>query len=1355
MRNKHCKLIAIVLAALLVVGLFPANLLTSAEAVESAGNTTADDGVSDETAGDITTQETERSSDDLADWTDTGLQNADGTPVTAQQGDTAGNSGAVTSSDTSVLSEDTPDSYTLTLDLDGGQVNGLQGAGWTRSSASSYTWYYTVTAGDNLTPDDTLGGLLPSAPYREGYRFQGWNVDGNPATGDAPVPVTADTTVTARWEVTEYTVTFRDGSASQTLWTVQVPYSATLWTDRNETPWTADGLVWNVVEGYTDQWTASVNITLGGVQHPSVEVTRHLAGPAAAESDRYYYSFRIDGLYYFTYGGAEPAKSGYSFTGWRMTVGGTGFAVTQDSTFTAQFQAGTTYIVNVYYYYADGSRVEDITTQTLTYAEQELQGGTIKFQLGAQEKAFYSWELSSGTNGVSVQGNQVTVNVDEAYAGSSGATKFLALTVVYSPVDITYTVEYYQQNVGTDTGYTKVGTTGSATAPYGSLVSVADRPDLGADVSFDGFEAASGSQSALRGGVLLETGTTNVDFDTNNESAVIRIYYDRASYFIYFQTGTSEVYLEPEKVQYGGAMPKLEDNIDKLHRTGYQQVTRSDISWMYLDENGVLQEIPVSEQNGTMPAYDVYAVIHWRPATTSIQIVYWVESRNSASFQNAYTRKVENVATEAELTVNLEGNSMTISGGMIAQGNTIVATGFQELIQQRYGDDQYATFFSYSSANTKTSPGNVANAQATDSGSVQEGAITQDQFRVKVNGDGSTTINVYYTRNLYTLEFVLGRSHATLWGTQYEVATATPGTFGNSTWTTVSGAVTFQDFQSGVDVSTPGGTYGNLNVMKEYRITGSALDRRAPVGRYGTKSINGYNCYVYTLTARFEAEISTLWPTANNMTQRFNNISYISMGTDANSYYRVVFTSEIAQHNVLNVYSTMDYNILTVRSNASSPWTATADTGNGTVAHQMVAYWSGDAAEYHYYFLYEVLDTTLTPGPGVSTFDPSKADQGQYEEGQTVSYNGKVYVYTTSFSAQYSTSTKSGQNQPAKQGFSSEGKLYVGNDEKANSNIYFFYARESYNLSIQNISAEYPIPKDILTQNFDCLENYGEGVHTLAQLGWHWNDTQDTIYVRYGGYLSPLGESEIIDWLTGAGGLKYPIPTSSENQYYFSRWYRNAGQSVWVDWSDYDLSTIKSNVTLYAGWFTPRFTTTYVLNGGSWVDQGDNAIRYTLIAYTDGTGQHAFFYYPHQTQQQNATLYWYIQSQASDRLYVDNLYTCKVSDVLQWDAATQHWAVKGGLDLEVLKQQSTLDTTGTRLVNSYYCYMGQDGQDPTYSHEGYVNINASLDTVLQEPQNPVRNGYNFSGWFYFDEVTDPETSKIYLADVLGENQGLL
>lgn len=212
MGQKCGKLIAILLAVLLLVGLFPTNLMTSAEAEESSGDAMVDSGETNESTTGTTSRETKSAGEEDAEWADTGKLNADGPPVTAQQGDTTGNSGAVTSSDTSVLSEGTPDSYTLTLELNGGQVNGLQGAGWTRSSASSYTWVYTVTAGDSLTLNDTLGGLLPSEPYREGYRFLGWDVDGSPATGESTVQVATDTTVTARWEVTEYTVTFRDGT---------------------------------------------------------------------------------------------------------------------------------------------------------------------------------------------------------------------------------------------------------------------------------------------------------------------------------------------------------------------------------------------------------------------------------------------------------------------------------------------------------------------------------------------------------------------------------------------------------------------------------------------------------------------------------------------------------------------------------------------------------------------------------------------------------------------------------------------------------------------------------------------------------------------------------------------------------------------------------------------------------------------------------------------------------------------------------------------------------------------------------------------------------------------------------------
>lgn len=1362
MGQKCGKLIAILLAVLLLVGLFPTNLMTSAEAEESSGDAMVDSGETNENTTGTTSRETESAGEEDAEWADTGKLNADGTPVTAQQGDTTGNSGAVTSSDTSVLSEGTPDSYTLTLELNGGQVNGLQGAGWTRSSASSYTWVYTVTAGDSLTLNDTLGGLLPSEPYREGYRFLGWDVDGSPATGESTVQVATDTTVTARWEVTEYTVTFRDGSAEEPLWTVKVPYDATLWTDQNETPWTSvEENGWTPVDDQTDQWTAKVDIALGSTRHENVEVTRHLTSTEGETPTRYYYSFRIDGLYYFTYGGTEPTKTGYSFTGWRMTAGGTGFAVTRDATFTARFQAGATYIINVYYYYSDGSRVEDITTQTLTYSAQQVVNNTITFHLTAKEKEFYAWKLN-GAEGVSQSGNEVTVDVEQAYADSAGSTtRFLALTVVYSPVEITYTVEYYQQNVGagTDqaTDYQQVGTTSAQTAPYGSLVTVTDRPALDGGVSFDGFEASSVSQSALHSGVLLETGTTNVEFQADKKSATIQIYYDRASYFIYFQTGTSEVYLDPVKIQYGGEMPKLEDNIDKLHRTGYKAVTTDDISWMYLDENGKLSEVPQGQQNGTMPAYDVYAVFHWVPDTTSIQIVYWVESRNSASFQNAYIQQVDNVTTEAELTVNLTGKSMTISGGNITDDGSLVSSGFQKLIEQRYGNVQYTTFFGYSPDNTRTSPGNVANAQATDSGQVADGAITGDQFQVKVNGDGSTTINVYYTRNLYTLEFVLARDNSN----RIQVATNTPGTFAGSGWTDAgsAGGLSFADFpEDEVNQSQETGKYGGLNYSKVYRLADALNDDRAPVGRYGTKTINGYNCYVYTLTARFEAEISVLWPIYANLGS-LGSLNYVSMGSDSESFYRK--ENKTGNANVLGAYATMDQNI--VAKGDKNSWTAKNDSGNGgDVAHQLVAYWSKEIYQYQYYFLYETLDTTISQNSDeVEEFSAKDADAGNvYDDGDLVSYRGKVYVYDSQAKIQQNSSnTRGAQNQPAKQGFISEGKLFYGEGNvKEDSNIYFFYTRETYNLSIQNINGEYSIPEDILNQKFDCLSNYVADTKTLAELGWFWNKTQDTIYVRYGGYLAPLGESEIIQWLTSenGGNMEYPIPTSGENQYYFSHWYRNAGQTVLVDWTDNDLRTIKSNVTLYAGWFTPRFTTTYVLNGGSWVDADDNQIRYTLIAYTDDKQQNAFFYYPHQTEEEggNATLYWYLQSQPSDRLYVDNLYTCKVSDVLQWDADTQHWAVKDGLDLEALREHSTLDTTGTRLVDAYYCYMGEDGQDSTYNHEGYVNINSALNTVLEEPQAPIRNGYTFSGWFYFDALTGSEADKTYLADVLGENQSL-
>ncbi len=169
----------------------------------------------------------------------------------------------------------------------------------------------------------------------------------------------------------------------------------------------------------------------------------------------------------------------------------------------------------------------------------------------------------------------------------------------------------------------------------------------------------------------------------------------------------------------------METYLEKLHRTGYKTVTRDNLTWYRLNSGG-LEEVPQEQQGGTMPAYDLYVVIRWEPDSTSLRVVYWVEGKNSPSFQNVYTKEVSGVTPEEELTVSLTGSSPTISG---TSGN-LVEAGFKELMVQQYGSEQYAAFFSYSPQDTKTSPGNVSSAQETGTGGVADGAITGESFSV-------------------------------------------------------------------------------------------------------------------------------------------------------------------------------------------------------------------------------------------------------------------------------------------------------------------------------------------------------------------------------------------------------------------------------------------------------------------------------------------------------------------------------------------------------------------------------------------------------------------------------------------------
>lgn len=1315
------------------------------------------------------------------------------------------------------LAEEAAQTYRITLDLDGGQINGLLGAGWTQGTGS-YVWSRSVTEASAGAEYD----LTLSDPYRAGYEFTGWKVNEEPAEpdGNGTIHIERDSVIVAQWEEEIYTVYFTstDGTDTSPLWTVSVPYGATLWTEESA-PWT--GLkesAWTEVKDENDapteprSWTATVTgLEVGGQTYEDVVVTRYLAQESTGtEAARYYYTFRAGGenntgSFYFTYGGKTPIRTNYNFTAWKMTSSGDGFTVLKDETvFTAQYAAGVSYTFNAYYYYDNGKRVESQAAFNTTLPESEInEDGKLVFDLNVPQLSNYEVKMPE-INGVVFAkkddgGYTVTVDVDTVFGSdSSSATNFCSFTVKYEPETISYTVEYYQQNVGAgtdkETNYTKVGTL-QGSAKYGSLVPIADRPAAELNMSFDGFEISDDSLAAIRGGVVLE-GTT------------IKIYYDRAYYYVYALPNTPEAQPVAGKVQYGAPIPA--NDIQNITRSGYTLADPDPWKWQMLNSDGELVDyiVPEGWEKQNMPAHDLYAVAQWVPATAEIHVLYWVEGKDSSAFQNAYTYTPEiKIPTESLLTVNLAATGYPTISGVDSVGKpitldlaNIVDTGFDEFMRAHYeGDETYAQYFSYSAANTKTSPGNINNAQITSTGDVNSDgtAITANSYQIKVNGDGTSTINVYYTRNLYTLEFVIARLNG---NNDVYVCTSTNGALNNNNWYTLSGNTTidFKDF-AGNEVSkvaneTTGTQIGT--VQKTYRISSEQDDTRGVVGRYGTRSIGGFTYYVYTITARFDADISALWPTAANIdatgTVTIGNVPktdtrYLSMGTNSGSaYYHAPAHSQ--EKNITGIYDTMNREIIDLNSNSATP-----DGGSGIVAHQLYAYWhyddgSAKIRDYAYYNLYESLDTSMTDEEinDLPVFYYADADDRKYQPGDLIRYNvgttadpdWRAFVYTNTMADRlYTTNLPYLQNQPARQGYTTAGKAYnpsydslvfTQNSPVTPMNVYFFYTRNTYELTLFNTNEQYSVPEALLDQKFSLTYTDETGTAkkeeiTLRELGWERIEADGTITVLYNAPLNVIGQDAVIDWLTSQSGgkLEYPVETMGEEYYVFHYWYMNSNLTVLADWEDSSMQRMTGNTSLYVGWFAPRYSTAYVLNGGVWgnlTNSGEDKITYSIMQTTVG-GETIIAYYPHQTTYANAPLYWYIVSDEW-ALYVDTLYETTAGKFLTgFDEPDKHleWKADAALTIETMKAVSPNEYhMGSRLVGNYMCYIGADG-DISNDHRKYVTINMSVGDTLSEPTAPKRSGYTFEGWYYFDEddQNDPQfITKVYLEEVLPASQSL-
>lgn len=1232
----------------------------------------------------------------------------------------------------------------------------------------------TGTESDTWTKQFNKGEQLSLAtPVRHGFSFVGWDSNGDnsvdiqPGGSEYTVPDADTQTLTAVWERQDFTVSFIVNG--ETKLSIKVPYESTLWSDETQTPWKG-------AEFSADGTTTVSSITYEGNTYQNVIVTR------SGNAGSYWYSFTLgdgDGARSFfacdssLFG--DDSKQPFSY--WKMTQGGGGYQVLENNTvFTAQFAQDPVYVINVHYRTSEGLTID--TSQTVVKQMGDVGAeGTLAVEFSAPSSiehynlnkdvmAAYSVE-GTKVDGVDFEGPSsdgetwtAKLNVEQVFGESAGQTSYLSIVVAYEPQMVNYIVNYYQQNPGR-TDYEKVNADSgvSTEASYGDLIKIAEK-------SYEGFKVSGRSRLALLNGVELvepeEGSGGDVSWDETTDTFTISIYYDRASYFVYPLWDSTESSVKAQRVTYGAAIGELEEPT----RTGY---TFSGWKWYRLDDTTgqLVEEQGYSNESAIMPAYDLYAVAQWKPASVDFQVVLWLEDADSPSYSNVYQATVseDSVNAEDKLSVSLDGDELVISNDSsqtLYQSSSLL----EDYVNATYPNDdhftsaEYAQFFSYNEQRTQQSPGNISLAE--QSGETVSGGQLGNTFTVTVGADGTTSINVYYSRNLYSIDFVLGRFS----GSTTEVSVNTTGSIEGSKWESLTGGIAgyAADGLETVEGVSSVGWNKNPTVFRS-----ANAEDRSPIGRYGTKTIVegrvSYTCIVYQLTAKFEASVDEFWPTLDRVQMGDTSAwkRYVSDSPASGSYYRDVITKGSDQHNILNVYGTMDEKVL-LTSDGRGYRALEGDEQGSTVAHTMVAYWNNDEEHndnmtaYQYYFLYEVLDTSVTPNStGVVDFHAEAANDGVYEEGQLVSYGDKVYVFTQQSSTQLSTYGQSGQNQPSLKGFTSAGKVYektsgdggrpVNDSEK---NIYFFYSRDTYTLTLHNLSKEYLLP--------ETAWDYVYEDKTLAQLGWMCGQN-GSVTLRYGASLAPLGDDDFMASLTGAesGRLEYPIPETGESQRYFRGWALNQKLSIKADWSDESsLLSVGGNIALYAEWSTPRHTVSYVLNGGTWQDEGNSAISYTLVTDTipvsEGLEEKAnvFLAYRHQAAEADAdttTLSWYVQTQSTDRLYIDTLYETTLSEVMEWNEDINHWCVKDGLTLSELQEASHVSSE-TSFTGQYYCYIGNGGADETNSHRKYVNINKWLGDALDEPIDPVRNGYSFAGWYEFADGEFDDSTKVYLEDEL-------
>lgn len=306
------------------------------------------------------------------------------------------------------------------------------------------------------------------------------------------------------------------------------------------------------------------------------------------------------------------------------------------------------------------------------------------------------------------------------------------------------------------------------------------------------------------------------------------------------------------------------------------------------------------------------------------------------------------------------------------------------------------------------------------------------QKNVTIKGDGSTTVNVYYDRKAYTLRFFYARENKNTH--QFQLVGGTTYPFGNTAYDRPT-SYTVENLLAAVT------DWGN--------ITGVPKLKDEYNGKYTKRTLdsNGYTYYYLDLNARFDADLSTLWPGdcfdpvpvqgthyKNGANQYMGEGQWGRYAYQAgwNGEFKVKYTLDNPNSTIKGMFQRLDENLL------YGPGEVSEDSSN--VINFLGYFCNGADVEWSkpWQWLYELY---------VPVLDGEESDL-------TYNYKGTNYKLIKTIDTADNNEDISDQTQPTLHGFTTGGQQWKKNDDKSDGRksftARFFYQRESYTLTLHN-----------------------------------------------------------------------------------------------------------------------------------------------------------------------------------------------------------------------------------------------------------------------------------------------------------------